>query len=203
MEQIYRNARVVMRDEDFIGSVVVRDGLIAAVDRGRVLLYASRALQPDESPTGLSVPAGFHLVSDGLNRETQSRLPPTGTTSCNVPVGITCADDESVCGANGTCLHQYLLPWTKGACAVANPTPNNCVPKDASLFRGPPEENPPGVNGYWVKACEVQEDCGRGYPYVCDPNMKACMPIAIIQMNITREVAFQPFCKSKGNRPPP
>ncbi|HEY9235236.1 MAG TPA: alpha-D-ribose 1-methylphosphonate 5-triphosphate diphosphatase, partial [Phenylobacterium sp.] len=34
MEQIYRNARVVMRDEDFIGSVVVRDGLIAAVDRG-------------------------------------------------------------------------------------------------------------------------------------------------------------------------
>ncbi|MFN3524307.1 MAG: alpha-D-ribose 1-methylphosphonate 5-triphosphate diphosphatase [Phenylobacterium sp.] len=34
MELAFRNARVVTRDEDFIGSVVVRDGLIAAVDRG-------------------------------------------------------------------------------------------------------------------------------------------------------------------------
>ena len=34
MEQAIRNARVVTRDEDFIGSVLVRDGMIAAVDRG-------------------------------------------------------------------------------------------------------------------------------------------------------------------------
>ncbi|MGA0601326.1 alpha-D-ribose 1-methylphosphonate 5-triphosphate diphosphatase [Caulobacter sp. KR2-114] len=34
MEQAYRNARVVTRDEDFIGSVLVRDGVIAAVDPG-------------------------------------------------------------------------------------------------------------------------------------------------------------------------
>lgn len=34
MERAFRNARVVTRDEDFIGSVLVRDGVIAAVDRG-------------------------------------------------------------------------------------------------------------------------------------------------------------------------
>jgi alpha-D-ribose 1-methylphosphonate 5-triphosphate diphosphatase len=34
LEQAFCNARVVTRDEDFIGSVLVRDGLIAAVDRG-------------------------------------------------------------------------------------------------------------------------------------------------------------------------
>ena len=34
MEQAFRNARVVTRDDDFIGSVLVRDGLIAAIDRG-------------------------------------------------------------------------------------------------------------------------------------------------------------------------
>ncbi|WP_374569896.1 alpha-D-ribose 1-methylphosphonate 5-triphosphate diphosphatase [Phenylobacterium sp.] len=34
MELAFRNARVVTRDEDFLGSVVVRDGRIAAVDRG-------------------------------------------------------------------------------------------------------------------------------------------------------------------------
>lgn len=34
MEQAFRNARVVTRDDDFIGSVLVRDGLIASVDRG-------------------------------------------------------------------------------------------------------------------------------------------------------------------------
>lgn len=34
MERAFVNARVVTRDEDFIGSVLVRDGLIAAVDRG-------------------------------------------------------------------------------------------------------------------------------------------------------------------------
>lgn len=34
MEYALRNARVVTRDEDFIGSVLVRDGRIAAVDRG-------------------------------------------------------------------------------------------------------------------------------------------------------------------------
>jgi alpha-D-ribose 1-methylphosphonate 5-triphosphate diphosphatase len=34
LEQAFRNARVVTRDEDFTGSVLVRDGMIAAVDRG-------------------------------------------------------------------------------------------------------------------------------------------------------------------------
>jgi alpha-D-ribose 1-methylphosphonate 5-triphosphate diphosphatase len=34
LEQAFRNARVVTRDEDFIGSVLVRDGTIVAVDRG-------------------------------------------------------------------------------------------------------------------------------------------------------------------------
>lgn len=34
MEQAYRNARVVTREEDFIGSVLVRDGMIVSVDRG-------------------------------------------------------------------------------------------------------------------------------------------------------------------------
>ena len=34
MELAFRNARVVTRDEDFIGSVLVRDGMIAAVDAG-------------------------------------------------------------------------------------------------------------------------------------------------------------------------
>jgi alpha-D-ribose 1-methylphosphonate 5-triphosphate diphosphatase len=34
LEQAFRNARVVTREEDFIGSVLVRDGVIAAVDRG-------------------------------------------------------------------------------------------------------------------------------------------------------------------------
>jgi alpha-D-ribose 1-methylphosphonate 5-triphosphate diphosphatase len=34
LEQAFRNARVVTRDDDFTGSVLVRDGMIAAVDRG-------------------------------------------------------------------------------------------------------------------------------------------------------------------------
>ena len=34
MEYALKNARVVTRDEDFIGSVLVRDGCIASVDRG-------------------------------------------------------------------------------------------------------------------------------------------------------------------------
>ena len=34
MEQAFRNARVVTRNDDFIGSVLVRDGVIAEVDRG-------------------------------------------------------------------------------------------------------------------------------------------------------------------------
>ena len=33
MELSFRNARVVTGDEDFIGSVLVRDGLIVQVDR--------------------------------------------------------------------------------------------------------------------------------------------------------------------------
>ncbi len=35
MERAFRNARVVTREEDFIGSVLVRDGVIAAIDRGQ------------------------------------------------------------------------------------------------------------------------------------------------------------------------
>jgi alpha-D-ribose 1-methylphosphonate 5-triphosphate diphosphatase len=34
LEQVFCNARVVTRNEDFIGSVLVRNGVIAAVDRG-------------------------------------------------------------------------------------------------------------------------------------------------------------------------
>jgi alpha-D-ribose 1-methylphosphonate 5-triphosphate diphosphatase len=34
LEQAFRNAHVVTREEDFIGSVLMRDGMIAAVDRG-------------------------------------------------------------------------------------------------------------------------------------------------------------------------
>jgi alpha-D-ribose 1-methylphosphonate 5-triphosphate diphosphatase len=35
VERAFRNARVVTREEDFIGSVLVRDGVIAAIDRGQ------------------------------------------------------------------------------------------------------------------------------------------------------------------------
>lgn len=62
-EQIYTNSKVVMADEVFTGTLVVRDGLISAIDEGKSQLSAAQDLNGD-----YLMPGFIELHTDNLEK---------------------------------------------------------------------------------------------------------------------------------------
>ena len=67
-ERVYRNAHVVLADEVVVGSVVVRDGLFAAIDRGPTSVLGAVDLEGDYLTPGL-----VELHTDNLERHVMPR----------------------------------------------------------------------------------------------------------------------------------
>lgn len=89
-EVVLTNARVVTRGEIFDGTVMVRDGVIAAVDSGRSALAAAQDLDGD-----LLIPGLIEMHTDNMEKHFEPRpgvLWPNG-------VAAVCAHDTQVIGA--------------------------------------------------------------------------------------------------------
>lgn len=89
-ELVLTNARVVTRRESFDGTVVVRDGIIAAVDSGRSSLPGAVDLDGD-----LLIPGLIEMHTDNMEKHFEPRpgvLWPNG-------VAAVCAHDTQVIGA--------------------------------------------------------------------------------------------------------
>lgn len=98
-ELILTNARVVTRTEVFAGTVVVRDGLIAAVETGRTALPGALDLDGD-----LLLPGLIEMHTDNMEKHFEPRpgvLWPNG-------VAAVCAHDTQIIGAGITTVYDAV-----------------------------------------------------------------------------------------------
>ncbi len=148
-------------------------------DSGRVLLYAKTEVAASESPSVAPIPAGFHLASLPLSCGNMPAAPAAGSTDCGVPFGNECRGNGDCGTTGGVCLESFGQPWPHGACALPSPPPTQCFPDDAVLVGGP------GGTAYFIRSCANDSDCNREYPYICDLQNAACMPTALLSLQVS------------------
>ncbi|WP_375767604.1 hypothetical protein NR798_38915 [Archangium gephyra] len=168
------------------------------------LIRAPETLSAMDSPTGAPLSAGWHIVSTPLTCPSASgSQPPTGPADpvadgeCGVPLGAGCKRDSD-CGG-GVCVLNFLGEWPGGACLIPEPPPNGCRQRGSVLQRSPA----PDTRAYWIKACEVSEDCGRLHPYQCDQQIRGCRASADVVVDINAQQQPRSFCQEQGAPPPP
>jgi len=170
------------------------DEPIVAASESRALLYAPTELPANRSPTGLLIPAGYHLIFSSIPcgpRPLPMPAPPPGP-ACPVMLGQPCMSDIQC--APGICLHDFLLPWPQGGCALNDPPPTGCGPPSAVRVSQPGPMTMPSPT-YWLKACTTDADCGRDFPYQCDLALGACAPTRIFLMQLGDPPMVAPWCR--------
>jgi hypothetical protein len=141
-----------------------------AVDQ--VLMYASRKLSKEQSPTGLPMPSGFSIVPIPLNCE-ESFQPTVGDQACGPELGMGCASDAD-CSDSGTCMTELGSFDVPGGYCTLEDTEGGCEPAGGVVAQT--------GEAYWLKACITNQDCLRtGYTcvdldYRLDYSCKACWP---------------------------
>jgi hypothetical protein len=162
---------------------------------GRLLMRVPEDLSARDSPTGMPVPKGWHIVSTPLNCSAASTEPvPTG--DCGVPLGATCKIDSD-CGG-GVCIHDFIGPWPTGSCVIPEPPPNGCRQKGSVLLRAPDN----ATKAYWLRGCAETKDCGRAAPYQCDMQVRGCRPSSDFQVDMNDRGPPRGYCKPPGPQPP-
>lgn len=166
---------------------------VVAASASRAVLYAPTPLTAAQSPTGVAIAAGYHLIFSSIPcGPPPIPMPPAppGMT-CTVPFGARCSSDAQC--APGICLKDFLSPWPQGGCVATDPPPPGCGPPVAT--RVSPPGQPMGGSTYWLKSCVTDADCGRDYPYQCDVAFGACMPTRILLMTIGDPPMVAPWCR--------
>ncbi|MBN1209788.1 MAG: hypothetical protein JXB05_33370 [Myxococcaceae bacterium] len=169
--------------------------LILGASQGFGVLYAPQALAAGDSPTGRSLPAGWHTFMLPLrcpNAGPEPEPVPVADGDCGVPLGAPCDVDDDCHG--GVCLGALIIPLPHRLCAIPEPPPNGCRQRGSVLVSEGPARD------YWIQGCASQSDCTRGYPYQCDAGLAACFPSAEVHVTLN-ETSMRPFCVS--GPPPP
>jgi len=165
---------------------------VIALPENIALLYAPRALAPEESPTGIAVPAGLSAITAPL--PCGRPPPPSPDGDCGVALGAPCQADAD-CGGAGVCMKGAPWPHPDGMCAVPEPSLDGCRPRGGALATDPHD---PG-RAFWVKACRAAEDCGRALPFQCDFAFGACLPSNHLRFaGDDRARQPTPFCATAG-----
>jgi hypothetical protein len=161
----------------------------------QAVIRVPEALSAMDSPTGSPLSAGWHIVSTPLACPSSSGAPPAPGPAepivkedCGVPLGGGCKRD-SECGG-GVCVRNFAGEWPGGACLVPEPPLDGCRPRDSVLLLDPAQE----AQAYWIRACEVSEECGRLRPYQCDQQLRGCRPTANLIVYINDQEPKRPFC---------
>jgi hypothetical protein len=158
------------------------------------LLYATRALNEGESPTGQSLDAGFTLVNLPLPCTTREGPPPIGGDDCGVPLGAACASDAD-CGTGVCLLSDGYITFPDGYCSLSDES--GCVPANAQIdfFYIPPETpiDAEEVPGFYYLGCATNGDCREGYE--CFAYVNACLPKLPVFIDIYPEFDYAPLCE--------
>lgn len=155
-----------------------------------VVLYVARDVPPDDSPTGRTLPAGFHVTPLPLPCQRSSffgALP--DPVACGVDIGAACAVDAD-CGASGFCLlDDGTEPYPGGYCTMQVPEdPTACQPSwepveiESFDFFAAEGDAPPQSMVFWLRPCEEDAHCRQGY--YCDLLMEGCQPEVEVQLTI-------------------
>jgi hypothetical protein len=165
---------------------------------GRVVIRALDALPARDSPTGAALAQGWHIVSLPLDcPRSGPSTQPVADGECGVPLGVSCKSDAD-CGG-GVCVHDFIGPWPTGACLIPEPPPNGCRQRGSVLLKEPSDS----TKAYWLKACTVSEDCGRGPPYQCDQQIRGCRPSTDVQVDMNDSGPPRSYCRPPQGAPPP
>jgi hypothetical protein len=180
---------MVYEDEDQSGSL--SPGELRGGAAYSALLFATRELSREESPTGLPLPSGFTIVNLPLPCEVPGTVPPLpGGADCDVPVGAPCLSDGE-CGS-GVCLDSDgYITFPGGYCSLSEGS--GCVPANGQLgyFYVPPESE--DVTGFYYQSCISSEQCREGYE--CFSYVNACLPKAPVFIDIFPEFTLLPLCE--------
>lgn len=170
----------------------------------RLVLRAPQALSAAESPTGGAVEAGWYVVSAPLecppppgSPPPPEAPPPVPEGECGVPLGAPCTMDAQ-CGP-GVCLRDFVGPWPGGACAIPEPPPSGCRQRGSVLLRD--IEYP--ERAFWINACERSADCGRGFPYQCDLQLRGCRATGEVPVQLSDSAPSRVICRPRAPSPPP
>ena len=195
----------VYDDADRDGRYDAGDSFVG-VDPPAAFVWAARDLAAGETPGHGALTAGFHRV---LEPQPCAFVPPPTTPGdCGVPLGNHC-DVDSECGSGGLCLKETKMPWPAGYCVVPEPPTAGCRPGDGALLWAPQYSlTPPGLVGFWGRACASDDDCVRPQDrdaglYGCDPGLGACVPAAPPLIPVGSPVEVEPFCAGMTRSPPP
>jgi hypothetical protein len=154
------------------------------------LLYATRDLAREESPTGQALPAGFTIVNLPLPCEAVEPIDPApGGGECGVTIGASCSTDAD-CGT-GVCLDSDgYITFPGGYCSLSEQSA--CVPANSSIgyFYIPPESEE--VVGFYYAGCMSNRDCREGYE--CFIYANACLPKLPVFIDIFPDFTYLPLC---------
>jgi hypothetical protein len=170
---VYGLARPVAYEDRNHNGVFDPGEPVVGVSPARLVLWAPAALSAADSPTGVAVPPGFHIVSKPIPCAPPPPPPPSSGT-CGVPLGRACAAegpgaDAPACNG-GYCLFTEGLSWPGGACALPD-VDGGCRPDGSVRFA-----IPHSADHYWVQGCDSDADCAREQAYQCDFAYRACVP---------------------------
>jgi hypothetical protein len=182
---------MVYEDED--GNARFSPGELRGGASYSALLYATRELAKEDSPTGQALPEGFTIVNLPLPCEPIEAPPPVGGDDCGVPIGAPCASDAD-CGS-GVCLDSDgYITFPGGYCSLSDQ--GGCVPANSQVgyFYIPPE-TPLEVDipGFFYQGCATNQECRDGYE--CFVYANACLPKLPVFIDIFPDFTYAPLCE--------
>lgn len=162
----------------------------------RGVLFAARELSAEESPTGLSVPAGYHHITFPIGHiKPETRA----TDDCGVPIGAACTRPDQ-CGT-GSCYRLLGVPLPGGMCVKEITDADPCVPLRSRVVPtvGDAREVS-GADALAMLACRTHTDCPREN-YTCDHGQGVCR--SFIVFSSINSAAPQPFISAQYERRSP
>lgn len=203
--QDYGVARLLVYDDGNDNSRRDSGEPFVGIDPPGAYVYAPAALAAADTPGQGALDAGFHRVL--LPQPCGFVPPPTTAGDCGVPLGNHCNVDSD-CGG-GLCLKETKMPWPAGYCIVPEPPTAGCRPGAGAFFWSPIYSlTPPGLVGFWGRACASDADCARAGDrdaglYSCDLGLQACVPSNGPQVPVGGRLEVEPFCAGTTRGPMP
>lgn len=169
-------------DEPFVGG-----------ETSHAFVFAPAELSGPVSPVGRPLPGGVHRLR--LPQICGPQIAGDDAGDCGVDLGAPCTLDLPCAG--GRCVNE--LPgagWPGGACVLFESAADACRPASGAQVAAPD-----GRQTFWAQACRLPDDCRRGY--VCDPGLRACVPVAPLTLAIDNPLAeprpAPPYCARGGD----
>ena len=171
---------------------------------GKIVIYASRDLTAEESPTKMAMSPGMRLVEVPLYCSDEPWGEALPSDGCGISLGVAC-DSDHACSSwppnegrawgQGTCLKTHDgYPLKNGYCVLNLEVAGECFPSDGMLIWGSTDDQ-----SYYFKACTKPGDCRESEGYVClaDGYCYPSFPVTLTVSAEEFETAIMPICREE------